>query len=217
MKTTLKGSLITILFLFNMNSFIYGQEKTDSGLQRNVYLLEGNEKKEIVIPVSEQSNFLSLGFLADIRKGVITIEIYDPSGEKRKNYSVGSQTNPEYVSNAIKVTEPFKNPMKGNWIIKISCKNAKGRFVLDTNIKLYSENQPSKIITGTITNESNIPLSGAAIVIKGMTIGTISDKSGNFSLKVPNNADFLLISFLGMKTQELKIGEQSSFNITLKH
>lgn len=215
MKTTLKGLLITMLFLFNMNSFTWGQDMADSNFQKVIYLLEGNDEKEIVLPVPEKSNFLMLQIRAAVREGELKMEIYDPSGERKKNSSVGKDKETK-GSKVLGGYLPFRNPMKGNWIIKIRCTNVEGSFVVATTLKLYSENQQSKTITGTITNENKKPWFGAIVLVKGTTIGTVTDQSGNFSLKVPNNAEFLLFYPDVMKTQEVKIGEQTRFSITLK-
>jgi hypothetical protein len=214
MKTTLKGLLIMILFLFNMNSFIWGQDKTDSRLHKIIYLLEGNDKKEIVLPVTEKSDVLMLQVMAGVSEGEITMEIYDPSGERKRISSVGKEKETK-GSKGLMAFLPFRNPMKGNWLIKISCKNVKGSYVLNTNINLYSENETVKTITGTITYENQKPLYGAIVLVKGTTMGATADKSGNFSLKVPDTAESLLFYNEGMKTQEVKIGEQTKFAIDL--
>lgn len=60
-------------------------------------------------------------------------------------------------------------------------------------------------VTGTVTDESDSPIPGVSIVIKGTTIGTISDINGRFALDVPDNANQLIFSFIGMKTQEVTI------------
>jgi hypothetical protein len=200
-----------------MNSFTWAQPLYDSDLQKIIYLLEGNDKKEIVLPVTDRYNFLALPFRASVIDGELSVEIYDPSGERLKNFTVGfgSQSNPDNKIKSTMAYLPYKNPMKGKWIIKLSCKNVKGSFVVATNLKLYSENQPSKTITGTITYENKKPLWGAIVLAKGTTIGTVADKSGNFSLKVPDNAEYLLFYDEGMKTQEVKIGEQTKFAIDL--
>lgn len=216
MKTTLKGLLITILFLLNMNSFIWGQDMSDSNFQKVIYLLEGNDKKEIVIPVTDQTHPLILQIRAAVIEGEITMEIYDPSGERKKNSSVGKDKETK-GSKVLGGYLPFRNPMKGNWIIKISCTNVEGSFVAATTQKLYSENQQSKTITGTITNENKKPWFGAIVLVKGTTIGTVTDQSGKFSLKVPDNAEFLLFYPDGGKTQEVKIGDQTRFTIALNN
>ncbi len=214
MKTTLKGLLITFLFLFHINSFIWGQNILDSKDPKLIYLLEGNDKKEIVIPVTEKSNFIVFQILAGVSEGEIVIEIYDPSGERKKISSVGKDKETK-GSKGFMAFLPYKNPMKGDWIIKLTCKNVKGSFITNNFEKLYPENQMTKTITGTITYEKEKPFFGAIVLVKGTTIGTIADKSGNFSLKVPDNTEYLLFYHEGMKTQEVKIGEQNKFAIDL--
>jgi TonB-dependent starch-binding outer membrane protein SusC len=75
--------------------------------------------------------------------------------------------------------------------------------------------QQGKTVTGTILGENNATLPGAAIQVKGTTIGTISDVNGKFTLQVPATADVLTISFMGMEPQEIQIGSQSVINVTL--
>ena len=61
-------------------------------------------------------------------------------------------------------------------------------------------------VTGTvISTEDNEPVIGASIVVKGTTIGTVTDMDGAFTLSVPSSAKTLVISFVGMKTQEVAV------------
>ena len=62
-------------------------------------------------------------------------------------------------------------------------------------------------ITGTVISaESGEPVVGAAIVVKGTTgIGTVTDANGFFGLNVPPNATTLVVSFVGMNTQEVAV------------
>ena len=62
------------------------------------------------------------------------------------------------------------------------------------------------IITGTVADANGEPVPGANIRVKGETAyGTITDLDGNYSLKVPKGAGKLIISFVGMKSEELPI------------
>ena len=54
---------------------------------------------------------------------------------------------------------------------------------------------------------------GASIIVKGMTIGTVTDFDGNFTLDVPADGTHLVVSFIGMRSQEVKV--QSKINVTL--
>jgi len=67
---------------------------------------------------------------------------------------------------------------------------------------------------GSIKDENGLGLPGVSIAIKGTTRGTTSDIDGKFSIDT-ENGDILVISFIGFKTQEVKISGQSYINITL--
>jgi len=72
-------------------------------------------------------------------------------------------------------------------------------------------------ITGKTTNVANgeaIP--GVSIVVKGTTIGTISQFDGTYKLTVPADATNLLFSFVGMKTQDVVIGGRASIDVALE-
>ena len=73
-----------------------------------------------------------------------------------------------------------------------------------------------KSLSGTvISSEDNQPLPGVNVIVKGTTQGTITDFDGNFSLKVPDDAEALVFSFMGMQTKEVPIGSTTTFNVTL--
>jgi len=72
-----------------------------------------------------------------------------------------------------------------------------------------------KTITGTVTDEDKNPLDGVTVVVKGTTIGTLTNTKGEFSLPVTASVKTLAFSFIGMKTYEVEIGDQTSFNIVM--
>ena len=70
-------------------------------------------------------------------------------------------------------------------------------------------------LNGNVKDTTGEPIIGASIVEKGNTTnGTITDLDGNFSLKVPANAT-VVISYIGMKTQEIAIKGKSKIDVTL--
>ena len=73
-----------------------------------------------------------------------------------------------------------------------------------------------KTVTGKVTDEAGVTLPGVSIVVKGTSLGTVTDADGNFSLTVSPDAQTLVFSFVGMKTQEVEIGAQSQFNVKLE-
>lgn len=111
--------------------------------------------------------------------------------------SIGSQArlNFKQVNDVIAVTEPKKTEKQKPVEVEVYDKELKGK------------------VTDQVTNE---PLIGATIRVKETTIGTITDADGNFSLTVPDNAGTLMISYVGFKTKELAIGNQSYFDIPME-
>ena len=79
-----------------------------------------------------------------------------------------------------------------------------------------SGSQQQKIIIGKVTDSSGSPLPGVSVAVKGKTIGTITDANGNYNLSnVPSDAT-LQFSFVGMKTQEVKVTGKTSINIPME-
>ena len=74
--------------------------------------------------------------------------------------------------------------------------------------------QATKKITGTVVDAQG-PVIGASVTEKGTSNGVVTDFDGNFSLNV-NPGATIVISYIGFETQEIKIGDQSTYNITLK-
>ena len=69
--------------------------------------------------------------------------------------------------------------------------------------------QVSKVAGVVISEEGNEPVVGASILVKGFSQGVITNVNGEFTLtNVPNDARTLIISFVGMKTQEVAIKPQ---------
>tara|TARA_R110002050_G_scaffold300769_1_gene472379 strand:+ start:2132 stop:5287 length:3156 start_codon:yes stop_codon:yes gene_type:complete len=71
-----------------------------------------------------------------------------------------------------------------------------------------------KTISGTVSDQSGLPLPGATVLIKGTTSGTSSDFDGNYSIKT-NTGATLVFSFVGYTTQEVKVGSSNSINVIL--
>lgn len=69
-------------------------------------------------------------------------------------------------------------------------------------------------ITGTVKDELDL-LPGVSIQVKGTGNGTISDIDGNFSLTVPNEQSVLTFSYVGYVPQEIRVGSNRNFNITM--
>src|SRR5690349_10055888 len=85
-------------------------------------------------------------------------------------------------------------------------------LVLLTCITVSAQQQQ---VTGTIRDRSGAPMPGVNVVIKGTTSGTSTDADGKFALLTAPN-DVLAISFIGYKSQEIAVGNQTTFDITIE-
>ena len=92
--------------------------------------------------------------------------------------------------------------------------------IVDKNIVVTIEKpnsaQQGRRITGKITDKSGGSLPGVSVVVKGTTNGVVTDSNGDFSIgNVPENA-VLQFMFVGMKQQEVTVGNKSTINLVLE-
>lgn len=71
-------------------------------------------------------------------------------------------------------------------------------------------------VTGTIVDGQNEPIIGASVLQKGTGNGTVSDFDGNFTLSVPDAKAVLVVSYVGMKTQEVSLQGKTRLSIVMK-
>lgn len=77
--------------------------------------------------------------------------------------------------------------------------------------------QAQNVITGNVTSsEDRLGLPGVAIVIKGTTLGAVTDLDGHYTISVPEDAMTLIFSFVGMKTREVPIDGRSEIIIIME-
>ena len=89
------------------------------------------------------------------------------------------------------------------------------QIVLTTAILGTNPAEQQKTVSGKVTDSSGGSLPGVSVVVKGSTTGTITDADGKYSLsKVPENTT-LQFSFVGMKSQEIAVGNKTIINVTL--
>ena len=78
-----------------------------------------------------------------------------------------------------------------------------------------SGQQPSKTISGTVKDAKGLAIPGATVVVKGTTTGVNTSNDGVFSLKLTPDAKIIVISFIGMKSQEIEVGAKTTFPVVL--
>jgi TonB-linked SusC/RagA family outer membrane protein len=73
----------------------------------------------------------------------------------------------------------------------------------------------TKTVTGNVKDENGEPLIGATITVKNSSVSTSTDASGNFRISVPQNAETLVISFIGKGTTEVSVKDRNQVDVTL--
>ncbi|MDG5490083.1 TonB-dependent receptor [Psychroserpens sp. SPM9] len=71
-------------------------------------------------------------------------------------------------------------------------------------------------VTGIVTDESNFPLPGASIIVKGTTKGEITNIDGKFTITLDETPATLVISYLGFKSKEVIINSQTNIKVVLE-
>lgn len=93
-------------------------------------------------------------------------------------------------------------------------------YNVDENLKTISPEgnmQAAKTIKGRVVDAEGEPVIGAMVRVKGNdTKGGVTDVDGNFSIRDVKSSDVLVITFMGYKTVEQPVGDQTSFVITLE-
>lgn len=71
-------------------------------------------------------------------------------------------------------------------------------------------------VSGVVKDDTGEPVIGAGVLVKGTTLGTITDIDGHFSFRVDDLNGVLVVSFVGMETQEIPMKGKGTFDIVLK-
>ena len=86
----------------------------------------------------------------------------------------------------------------------------------ESNLKVYSNTSRSEFtVKGKITDTNGNPLSGAAILVKGKTVGTITDTKGNYELKLDNENEILVYTIVGFEKKEVNVDGKEKIDVEL--
>src|SRR5690606_21554751 len=69
-------------------------------------------------------------------------------------------------------------------------------------------------VTGTVVDQSGMPIPGVTVLVKGTTIGTSTDLDGKYSISIPEGST-LVFSFIGFESRAIVVDGQTVINITL--
>ncbi len=134
----------------------------------------------------------------------------------KANISQQSGEDWEHVELTISSGNPMQSgerPSIQPWILGF---NNHGNRILIRGVSTIGVQSSSFVQGSVVSSEDGVGLPGVNVVVKGTTVGTVTDAGGNYSLSLPAGANFLVFSFIGMQTQEMPIAGRSQLDVYMK-
>lgn len=176
-------------------------------------------KREVRYPDEAMKN--------DVEGRVMVSFVIDVTG-KVGSVQIEKSVHPLLDGEAIRVAESMPNWIPGKqrgkavsvkYVLPIQFKLDNSAVVVDNvavaaskfdcKYKVKTNNDGTKTINGTICAKAGKAIQGVSVICanqqKGYAGGTVSDGDGQFALKIPANTSEIVLSFVGMETQRIKI------------
>lgn len=80
---------------------------------------------------------------------------------------------------------------------------------------LTTQAQTGRTVSGKVTDTFGQPIPGATVVVKGTSVGTVTDFEGNYTVKLPEDAKEIVVSFIGYDTETVAISGGATYNVSL--
>jgi TonB-linked SusC/RagA family outer membrane protein len=181
---------ITVFFLLlgllQVSASVYSQQ-TNLALK-----LENTSIEKVLTKIEEQSKFYFL-YRSDLLKEIppVSIEVNDAKLED--------------ILNQILIPNGFTYEIEDRVVV-----------IKKANEQAAPVPVEQKAVSGTVKDKDGAPVPGASVVVKGTTIGTITDINGVFHLNIPADAQIISFSFVGMTSQEIPVAGKTTFDIVLQ-
>ena len=208
--------IFTLLFyscwsVSESNAQTWAMNKTSSTQAEN--------EQDSQVSIIEALNELSQTYEVFFTYNTARLKTYKVSTEYRQAKDVNSSLKKLLEKSNLR----FKKRGKNNFVIVEKATQPIGRLLNDfpspppvaPQIPQLSD-ALEKTITGKVTDLSTgEELPGVNILVKGTTIGTITDVEGNYRLTAPDDAETLVFSSVGYTSEEVAIGNQTVINLEM--
>ena len=169
--------------------------------------------------------------VASVREAVISLKLKDSAIdeafdqiERKTDYHFSF--NKEDINSGVQLSREFKNATVAAILLELSAEaNLKFKQVNDV-IHVGKKEQAAQpevevyvkevTVSGKVSSAKEGGLPGVSIVVKGTSIGTITDIDGNFRLTAPSEQSILVVSSVGYATQEVMVDGRTTINVELK-
>jgi len=189
--------------------------------------LSNREVKTEIVPAENQVEILSI---ENVIKGKVTDAKGDPvSGAtvivKGKTVGTISDTEGKYelkLENENETLvfmavgfEEIQIPVKEKNRIDVQFKGENTIRVNTVSTKTFT-NENKNTVTGKVTDQNGDPISGATVIIKGTTTGTITNRQGNYEIQLDNeNNETLVFSMVGYEVKEVSVKGKEKIDVEL--
>ena len=146
MKKRTATSIICIILL-SITALAQTQESDESlikdswtkvNLQRTIQLEGDSKSVEVLINIQSNVQRFEFSINSSVHSGKLTIEVYDPKGTKRGNFTIGTQLNSELEETANgDIRKSLFEPHSGDWKVKIIPTKASGTIRIRTTVREY--------------------------------------------------------------------------------
>lgn len=143
MTSSIKSNVAVIILLFSTAMLMAQHDGhnncSSSQTSRSIELDDSSKKETIKVEVSEGTKNFMIGVNSLISSGSLTMEIFDPKGNKQGNFSVESQFSDNAKSGNSKeevcgqLNRSFSEPMAGDWSIKLKPKSVTGKISIHSH------------------------------------------------------------------------------------
>ncbi|MDB5110734.1 MAG: TonB-linked outer membrane protein SusC/RagA family [Mucilaginibacter sp.] len=121
-----------------------------------------------------------------------------------------------WLRNKSTINQIFVLTMLSSFALSSPLRSDAATFTISKEHKdVLWQNSLSLLVTGNVVDSKGIPLPGVSVSEKGTKNGIITDSNGNFKLEVTNSSSILVFRFVGYISQEVTVGNQTNFSITL--
>lgn len=145
MTKSIKLLAVLSLTLFITAPVIAQKSCSSSRETKNIQLDGTSKTEEIQLEVTKDLTCLNIGLNSTIENGSLTVEIFDPKGDKQGNFSVERQMSSNSSSSGKskdivcgQLNKNIQEPMKGKWTVKLKPKNATGDVTIISSMSYTS-------------------------------------------------------------------------------
>ncbi len=183
--TVMKATLLIIL-ISSLNLFATGSYSQSTRISLN---LNQTSVKQVLKEIEKSSEFYFLynNELVDVERKV------DVNAKEQPISNILSQV---FDGEAVKY-------------------NVYDRQIVISPSQMDMPSQQQKKVTGVVKDSKGVAIPGATVLVKGTTIGIVSDMDGKYEINIPADAETLVVSFVGMQAQEIAIGGRSAIDVVL--